>query len=189
MLELDLDKQEFYDTEHEVFLYTKPMTIRLEHSLISISKWEAEYKKPFLPSFQHEGISGEEEILSYVRCMIIGNVPEYVPLLLTRTHMPEIMAYIAENRTASRIHNPFDTPQRKSTRTITSELIYWWMIRFNIPPKADQWHLSRLLTLIEIANEKEKESDGKKRNRLSPEDSARFRQEQNKKRKKELGLL
>lgn len=185
MLEISVPEYEFYDANKNMFFYTKPMTVRLEHSLISISKWESEYKKPFLPSSTQPGITGQTEELYYIICMIIGNVPDWMPKILYDNYGDEIREYMGDTRTASVIYRPFDN-NKSPAKTVTSELVYWWMIRFQIPFECDKWHFNRLLTLIDICNEKEKQATGGKASHLGAKESAKYRHELNKQRKEAL---
>lgn len=169
MLVIHVDEYEFYDGVNEVFFYTKAQDVKLEHSLISISKWEANFGKPYLPSHLNEGMSGYHEELHYIECMIIGTVPEYIPRLILQNHKKEVVDYIASPNTATKIYRLGDAP--KSRQTVTSELIYYWMIKFGIPFECEKWHFNRLLTLIDVCNVKEN-SD---KNKMSTMDSAKYR--------------
>ena len=172
MLALNVAKQEFYDADNNAFFESKPVKAQLEHSLISMSKWESIWCKPFLPVKNKEkGIETHEQELSYIRCMIIGRVDPHVPSVLYRDHGQEIRDYIASPNTATTIYNAGDKTSYKSTAVITTEIIYYWMVRFNIPNEYERWHINRLLTLINICNIKEKEANGK--NKMTPADAAR----------------
>ena len=140
--------REFYNEATAEFIDVKDTVLKLEHSLVSVSKWEEEFKKPFLT----EQSKTEEESKYYVKCMTLNNnVNDLVYDLLTKDDMRRINEYIAEDRTASwftdREHQ--DTPVREQP---TSELIYYWMIVHHIPPEYQKWHLSRLMALIQICN-------------------------------------
>lgn len=135
----DESKQEFVDAE------TKD--IRLEHSLISISKWESKWKKPFLQSDKTN-----DEIYDYIRCMILDkNVSkELVDCLCSSTeNVTEIKNYIEDTMTATTFNNETKSTSRE---IVTSELIYYWMVALNIPFECEKWPLNRLLTLIRICN-------------------------------------
>lgn len=129
------------------FVTVKETKLQLEHSLISLSKWESKWKKPFLTEEPHE----REEMLDYIRCMTITQhvdpqVYEYIPFEIYQ----QIEDYISTEQTATKI---FDRRQhRGGHEIITSELIYYWMIYHNIPSEYQKWHLSRLLTLIRICS-------------------------------------
>lgn len=147
MLYIKIPDSELYDEVSEEFINVKDITLRLEHSLVSISKWEAEWKKPF---FKPGAVRTHEESKHYVQCMTLNqNVNPIVYDLLTAKDYSEINAYIDSDRTAT-----WFSDQTKSTSrdVITSELIYYWMVAHQIPWEAQKWHISRLLTLIRICN-------------------------------------
>ena len=148
MIKLAIAEQELYDESTGRFIYTPSTILELEHSLISISKWEAMYHKPFLSQKQ----KSKKEIIDYVKCMTINNCNDSnVYLALSDTNVKKITAYIENPMTATRFN---ESPnERKSSREqITSELIYYWMVALNIPFECQKWHLNRLLTLIRICN-------------------------------------
>lgn len=139
---------EQYDELHNLFLpATKEQTISLEHSLVSLSKWEAKWRKPYFGKKKTA-----EEFIDYVRCMTLTqNVNPSVYTALTPQLCAQIAAYIDANLTATTFPKNNRPPSRE---TITSELIYYWMVSYNIPFECQKWHLSRLLTLINICNAK-----------------------------------
>jgi hypothetical protein len=157
MLTIRLEEQEFFNSEEEIFLYTKPTTIRMEHSLISLSKWEANWEKSYLSSAsQLNGLRmTRDEELDYIQCMIIGGDTEtYILETLRQQHHKTINDYINKPYTATKIHRvgPQQSPPRQ---TITSEIIYFWMINYGIPfDPTERWHLNRLLMLIDVCNVK-----------------------------------
>lgn len=147
VLHIQVPEQEFYDEEHEEFITVKAQTLTMEHSLISVSKWEAKWKKPYLSKDKKTN----EEILDYLRCMTIGQAPElYVYRALPASALDEIAEYINDSMTATTFH---EYEKRGFSREIvTSEIIYYWMIAQNIPPEYEKWHLNRLLTLIKVCS-------------------------------------
>lgn len=152
MLQLAIPETEFYDEAKGEFAYVKATTLLLEHSLISISKWESKWKKPFLSSEQKTS----DEIIDYVRCMVVGSngLDPNIFLCLKRSHMRLVMDYINDSMTATWFSN--NEKKYGRSEVITSELIYYWMVAFNIPAEYQKWHLNRLLTLIRICSEKNK---------------------------------
>jgi len=182
MLRIRVDEEEFFNDKLEEFVYTKAQTVNLEHSLISISKWESFFKKAYFPSASSPGISGYREELYYVQCMIIGNVPDYIPTILVGKHNKEIKNYIDDRHSATRIHRVGDSSKKAPTQTITSEIVYYWMLKFGIPFECEKWHFNRLLTLIDVCNVKENANS----NKMSPVDSARHRHQLNKMRRGRL---
>ena len=153
---------ELYDEVNNEFIYTKDQTMVLEHSLLSISKWETKWRKPYLSEEQKTN----EEALDYIRCMTITqNVDPNVYKALTGSQINEITEYIKEGQTATTIkQNASGHRARHSGKFVTSELIYFWMTAFNIPFTCEKWNFSRLMALIEIAGE-ENNPDKKKMGR------------------------
>lgn len=140
-----------WDEEKEQFVYQKPVTIQLQHSLVSISKWESKYHKPFLAQESRS----DAETIYYIKCMTLTqNVDDSVYAYLTDQDFNRISAYIDDPMTATWFSHLQDSGN--SSEQITSELIYYWMIAYNIPFECQKWHLNRLLTLIKVCSEKSK---------------------------------
>ncbi len=136
---------ELWDERNERFIYSEPKTIVLKHSLVSLSKWESKWKKPFLTKEEKTN----EEILDYFRCMTITqNVDPKVYYGLTSDNIKDITDHMNDSMTATTINS--HGPKRPNREQITSELIYYWMVAFNIPFECEKWHLNRLITLIRI---------------------------------------
>lgn len=151
MLPIHIPDVELYDEEKDEIVTIKGQTIRLEHSLVSISKWESKWCKPFLSK---EPMS-DEEIIDYIKCMTITqNVNPDIYKYMTRNNMSEISEYINAPMTATKVPKANDGIGDRET--ITSELIYYWMIALQIPVEFQTWHLNRLLALIEVCNFKNK---------------------------------
>lgn len=147
MFELTVPATEFFDESKNEFVTVKGTVLRLEHSLVSISKWESFWKIPFLSNTPKT----VEQSVDYIRCMTINqNVDPRVYKMLKNEHITAINEYIGDNKTATTF-NDAHSPNR-SNEVVTSELIYFWMSQFNIPMECQKWHLSRLLTLIRIAS-------------------------------------
>lgn len=145
MLEVHVPEREWWDEGHERFLKTKPAILQLEHSLLSVSKWESKWKKPFLSD--NEKTYGET--IDYIRCMTINrNVDPYVYNALTPENLKEITDYIGETRSATTINKRGNRAPKKTI--ITSEVIYSWMVTYGVPFECQKWHLSRLMMLIEV---------------------------------------
>lgn len=147
MLAITIPEQDQWDERKEVFVKTPKIELHLEHSLISISKWEAKWHKPFLGNQKKT----TEETVDYIRCMCLTpNVPVNVFYALTEDNVKAINDYISDPMTATTIT---DDPNAKKNREImTSEVIYSWMISLNIPPEYAKWHLNRLIMLIRVCN-------------------------------------
>lgn len=147
MLSLTVPKRELYCEEINEFVTVKETKLQLEHSLVSLTKWEAKWHKPFLSKEQMT----LEETIDYIRCMTISqNVDPLVYLNLTENNIDEVKRYIEEPMTAT----TFNLTKNNSTNReiITSELIYYWMIALNIPFECQKWHLNKLFTLIQVCN-------------------------------------
>ena len=148
MLDLIIPASERFNEKTGEFIYTNEQKICLEHSLISLSKWEAKYEKPFLSSEKTN-----LEVLDYIRFMTLTqNVKPEVYLCLTKDNVEAIEKYINAPMTATTV--PKSTKRNPHHEIITAELIYYWMIALNIPFECQKWHLNRLLKLIEVCSYK-----------------------------------
>lgn len=157
MLELVIPAIEGWDEEKEEFVeLVKAQTLKLEHSLVSVSKWEAKWEKPFLSNTKKT----REETIDYIRCMTLTqNVDPKVYKRIKNSHIEEVNEYIAAKMTATWFSKEAKSNLPKtSSKQITSELIYYWMIAMNIPSEYQKWHLNRLLTLIQVCNLENKPS-------------------------------
>lgn len=153
MLNLKVPAQEIFNEKTQTFEKSKEFTLTLEHSLVSISKWEAKWHKPFLDD---KNKKTNEELMDYIKCMTITqNVDPNIYNLLPQHKelMTQINNYIADTMTATTFASN-RSPQVKGRKTqkMTSELIYYWMVNYNIPFDCQKWHINRLLTLIRICN-------------------------------------
>ena len=176
MLKLHLYKEDLYDEAAEEFVSSDVITIELEHSLVSISKWESLWEKPFLDGSEKT----EEQLLSYVECMMLDPTlsPENLRLL-DSSDVRRISEYINAKRTATWFSKT--SKESSSGETVTSELIYYWMISLNIPFECETWHLARLLTLVEVCNRKNSPSK-----KMTPSEIAERNRTLNAKRRAEL---
>ena len=148
MLKLTIPKQELYDEEKNEFTYIDEKELRLEHSLISVSKWESIHEKPFLV----ESDKTIEEKIDYIKCMTLTqNVDDDIFQGLTTQNLLAADDYINAKMTATWF--PKDDT-RKSREIVTSELIYYWMVEYGIPFECQKWHLNRLMTLIRVCGVK-----------------------------------
>jgi len=148
MLVIHVGGTEYWDERNEKFIYDKEYTIQLEHSLISVSKWESKWEKPYLSQKNMT----DEEIIDYIKCMTLTqNVPNNIYDMLSSENISEIAKYIEAPMTATWFSNT--EPKGKiNNEQVTSELIYYWMIALQIPFECQKWHLNRLLTLIRVCN-------------------------------------
>lgn len=143
MLIIDVPESEFFNEELNEFQKVKGWQLQLEHSLVSISKWESKWKKPFLSSDKTA-----EESLDYIKCMTVNHgVADYLYLSLNSDQLQKITDYIGDAMTATTFTNE---QVRGKKEIVTAELIYYWMIAQNIPYECRKWHLNKLLTLIRV---------------------------------------
>lgn len=177
MLKINVAEEEHFDDETSEFFCSGGFELEFEHSLISLSKWESFHQKPFLDKADKT----PEEIASYVECMLLTpNPPEDFIKQLTDSNVAKINAYIASDQSATTFG---EMPDHRGPReVITSELIYYWLVAFNIPFEVETWHLNRLFALIRICNVK-----NSKPQKMSRAEAAQRRHALNEKRRAELG--
>ena len=153
MLKLQIPSTELFDERTNEFSYTDAFEVELEHSLVSMSKWEAHYNKPFLSKKERT----TEEVLYYVRCMANKELTDQQLSLLVRYYMKSIEEYVKAPMTATWFaKQEGESGTKGSGEAVTSELVYYWMVALNIPFECQHWHLNRLLTLIQVCNVKNK---------------------------------
>jgi hypothetical protein len=144
MKQIHIPDRELWDEEKRQFINIKGQTITLEHSLVSISKWESKWHVPFFSKEEKTN----EMLIDYVRAMTITqNVNPDIYNYLTRENFEEINKYIDDPYTATTFRKDNGRPNRE---VITSEVIYYWMIYWNIPFECQRWHINRLITLIRV---------------------------------------
>lgn len=176
MLTITVVLDKGYDEATKEFIETT-FDLELEHSLVSLSKWESKFKKAFLGKAEKT----PEEVLAYVECMTLTPVfsPE-VFLKMSKENFDAINAYVGDPMTATHLReNP---NQQASAEVVTSELIYYWMISLNIPDRFETWHLNRLLTLIRVCNAKNSPSK-----KMSPQELAQRNRDLNEQRRAQMG--
>lgn len=151
-LEIEIPSREYFDEVQERFAKVKGRKIRLMHSLVSVSKWEAKWHKPFLDRKEKT----YEEWLDYVRCMTVtSDVDPELYYFIPQSEIEKINKYLEDPMTATWFSNKQRNGRKGSSEVVTSEIIYWQMIQSEIPiDPCEKWPLNRLLTLIRVCNEK-----------------------------------
>lgn len=148
MLEITIPSLELWDEEKQEFISVKGTTLKLEHSLVSLSKWESKWCKPFLSRDDKT----KEETLDYIKCMTLTqNVDPDVYRYISTENVNKVIEYINAPMTATTIR---EDKKGGNKEVVTSELIYYWMVALTIPFECQKWHLNRLLTLIRVCNVK-----------------------------------
>ena len=179
MLTVNVSGEEFFDEDKAEFISTEVLTLKLEHSLVSLSKWESKFRKPFLGPVQ----KSSEEIYGYVEAMIIsGDFSPEVYSQMSKENLDAISDYMASQQSATTFVEPPGQKARGRSEVITSELIYFWMVSYNVPFECETWHLNRLFALLRICNIKT--SNEKK---MSPNEVAAQQRTLNAQRRAELG--
>ncbi len=177
MLKLVVQGEEIYDKAANLFTEVGNFEVELEHSLLSLSKWESKYEKPFLSKDKMNA----EEVLYYIQCMVVGeDITEEMARHIIAEHSEKVNWYI--NSTQSATTFGAMPTKRGPGEVITSELIYYWMVAFTIPSQYEAWHLNRLFSLIRICNAKNETPKKKSRAQMAQENK-----ELNDRRRAELG--
>ena len=167
---IHISSEEMWDEEKEEFSEAYHTTISIEHSLISLQKWEAIWHKPFLTEEEHT----PEETISYIKCMTLTqNVKDEVYSMLSPKNLEEIEEYISDEMTATTF-GEHDGKGVVDRTQITAELLYYWMIQYNIPYDCRKWHINQLITLIKVCGIKAEEANDQSKNKkLTSEDLSR----------------
>lgn len=176
MLRLTIVTAEGFDDSKNEFVEYETAMVELEHSLLSLSKWESKWEIPFLGSEEKT----DEQVLDYVRMMILGDeITEELLSKFTVKEFDTIKKYINAKMTATTFN---ETKKETAKEVITAEIIYYWMIALGIPFECETWHLERLLTLIKVCNIKNAPKD-----KRSARQSAEERRALNEQRRRETG--
>lgn len=141
------NKDDIWDESRNMFITTKGAKIQLEHSLISLRKWESKWHKSFLATKEKT----YEEIIDYIRCMTLtANVDQNVYYLIPPEELKRVIEYINDPYTATWFSDKSNMPSSGKREIVTAEIIYYWMITLNVPSEYQKWHLNQLLTLIKV---------------------------------------
>lgn len=147
-LELDVVSRHNFDGARNQFLPVK-VHLSMCHSLVSISKWEEKYQRPFLVS---DDDKTQEELLDYISMMVVNKLPratlDEAISHITAEQMGLINDHIASRASATTFSD--SGTGSSSTEVITAELIYYMMFANGIPKECEMWHINRLLALIRI---------------------------------------
>lgn len=147
MLQITIPQAELFNNYLGQFVYTEPVVLQLEHSLLSLSKWESKWKKPFLTKTEKT----KEEMFDYIRCMTLTqNVKPESYKYITQDNINSVNEYINDTMTATTFAK--DEDKVTNREIVTSEIIYYWMIALQVPVEFQKWHLNKLLTLINVCN-------------------------------------
>lgn len=167
MLRIIIEGDEQFNEKDNTFSTFDDVVLDLEHSLISLSKWESKYQKPFLSTEKKP----PDELFGYLQAMVITpNVDLDVLYRCSQENIDKIQEYIDSNQSATTFGM---MPERRGPgEVITSELIYYWMVAFNIPFECEYWHLNRLFSLIRICNIKNSKPKKMSRNELAQRNQA-----------------
>lgn len=169
MLQITIPQREYYDDVRQEFVYIKGQTLNLEHSLLSIKKWESKWKKPFLGK---EPKTFEESV-DYIRCMTLNSgVDPKIYYGMTRDLFNKVNEYIEDPMTATWFSDHGKQNKKVNGPVVTAELIYYWMVAFQIPFECQKWHLNSLLTLIHICEIKNAPSKKMKKKDLLSRNAA-----------------
>lgn len=153
MLQLMLKDVEFYDESSNRFYYFKGGPLKLEHSLMSLAKWESKWEIRFIPN---QNSLSQEQFLDYIKCMTIGQVKDDLYYCITQSDCNQIYKYINSKQSACTITK--EQKPKQTSEEVSAETIYWWMTMYGIPFECEKWHLNRLLTLIDFIGAKNSNS-------------------------------
>jgi hypothetical protein len=174
MLTIVVPGVEAFDESAQEFVTVGDVPLELEHSLISLSKWESEFEKPFL----NKSEKTSDEVIGYIRAMTLTpNVPVDVWKKLTEGNFAEINKYIDAKMTGTTVYELNEPPKTKQ-EIVTAELIYYWLVVYNIPWETQYWHLNKLFTLIRVCSVK-----AEKPKKMSKAEIAKLHRDENARRR------
>lgn len=181
MISIHIESKELWDDENDQFVYVgpkQPLDLELEHSLVSVYKWESKYHKSYLNTEDKT----EEEALDYISMMVIGEYEDKITIndlkVLSKEDIERITAYVKNPMTATTFSEDKELEKKKSKgRTlkdeiVTAEILYYYMTAMNIPFECERWHLNRLITLIRVCSIKNAPDDKKNKKKMTSSDMA-----------------
>lgn len=176
MLTLEVPDREYFNEGNGEFVTITGRTLKMEHSLLSLSKWEEKWHEPFLGRVGQKTEHTPEQIAYYMSCMVVGeDIPPSFFEGLSSDLANQIRDYIDDPHTATTFYDPNgQKSQGGRKQTVTAELIYYWMFRLDIPIELQSWNLNRLMTLIRVCEIQDKPKKGNKipRSKLAAQRSA-----------------
>lgn len=184
MFKVDIKSRHEWDEDKEQFVNYSPIKLSFEHSLISISKWESKWHKPFLS----ENEKSLEETLDYIRCCCVDKEITLDDVkALPQSVITDFEEYIKDPMTATTFQDRRQAINRglKQKEIVTSEQIYYWMIAYNIPDRFEKWHLNRLMNLIKICGLEAEKQNPKSKNKMSKKDIYAYNKQLNDARRKQ----
>ena len=180
MLKITVVLSERFDEDQQKFVVDEGFELELEHSLLSLSKWEEQFEKPFLGN---EEKTAEETLFYIQECMVVSkNPPGDFYQKLSQANFDAIQEYINKKGTATWFNESKNRPMGPRNQVITAEVVYGWMVALRIPFETERWYLNRLWTLIKVCNEQRKEPK-----KMGRAEAARQQAAVNAKRRAELG--
>lgn len=170
MFQLKLPEIEHYDEQKLRFVTYQSLDLNLEHSLVSLSKWESFYEKPFITTTDKT----PAEFLAYANMMIVDELQgDTRPIKFLRDEdVVALSNYIQSNQTATWFTERPGSTQRNQSETVTAEIIYYWMVAHTIPFECQYWHLNRLITLVKVCNLKQEKPKKMSRRDLMSKNAA-----------------
>lgn len=163
MLKIVVPSATLFDERTEELIEIGQCELQLEHSLVSISKWEAKFHKTFLKQFNDKT---QDELVYYIKCMTLNkNVDPNVYSCLTYDNYVAIRDYMENPMSATVVPKNEKASGKSVSEPLTSELIYYYMIKLQIPVEFQKWHINRLLKLIDLCGYKDE-----KPNKMSQKD-------------------
>lgn len=184
MLTVIIPEQEGFDEKTQKFVHFSSHTLKLEHSLLSLQKWESKHKKYFIDNKDLK----TDEIIDYIKCMTLNQVDDYVYNFLTKENIDQIMDYVKDPMTATFFYDDSSNlKEQRKKEIVTAELIYSSMIALGIPVEIfEKRHLNHLITLIRVCSEQQNPDSGKKNNKVSDAQLAKHYSELNRARRAKL---